>query len=63
MSVTLPQVAERIKERAGFGPGLGDKAQVVVDAYAKAFPGKKPVEIWSLVSSNRQNVATLADAR
>lgn len=63
MSVTLPQVAERIKERAGFGPGLGDKAQVVVDAYAKAFPDKKPVEIWSLVSSNRQNVVTLADAK
>jgi para-nitrobenzyl esterase len=63
MSVTLPQVADRLKERAGFGPGLGDKAQVVVDAYAKAFPDKKPVEIWSLVSSNRQNVVTLADAK
>jgi para-nitrobenzyl esterase len=63
MSVTLPQVADRLKERAGFGPGLGDKAQGVVDAYAKAFPGKKPVEIWSLVSSNRQSVVTLADAK
>ena len=63
MNVTLPQVAERLKERAGFGPGLGDKAKDVVDAYAKAFPDKKPVEIWSLVSSNRQSVVTLADAK
>ena len=63
MNVTLPQVADRLKERAGFGPGLGDKAPAVVDAYAKAFPDKKPVEIWSLVSSNRQNVVTLADAK
>jgi para-nitrobenzyl esterase len=63
MNVTLPQVADRLKERAGFGPGLGDKASTVVDAYAKAFPDKKPVEIWSLVSSNRQSVVTLADAK
>jgi para-nitrobenzyl esterase len=63
LNVTLPQVADRLKERAGFGPGLGDKARDVVDAYARAFPDKKPVEIWSLVSSNRQGVVTLADAK
>jgi para-nitrobenzyl esterase len=63
MNVTLPQVADRLKERAGFGPGLGEKAKDVVDAYAKAFPDKKPVEIWSLVSSNRQGVVTLANAK
>jgi para-nitrobenzyl esterase len=63
LGVTLPEVAERLKERAGFGPGLGDRAMAVVDAYAKAFPDKKPVEIWSLVSSNRQNVVALADAK
>jgi para-nitrobenzyl esterase len=63
MNLTLPQVAERLKERAGFGPGLGDKAMEDVEAYAKAYPDKKPVEIWSLVSSNRQNVVTLADVK
>jgi len=62
-SITLGQVVEKIKERAGFGPGLGDKAKEVVDAYAKAFPDKKPVEIWSMVSSNRQSVVALADAK
>jgi len=62
-SITLDQVVERLKERAGFGPGFGDKAREVVEAYGKAFPGKKPVEIWSLASSNRQRVVALADAK
>ena len=61
--VTLEQVVERVKARAGFGAGFGDKAADVVHAYAKAFPDKKPVDIWSLVSSNRQGVVTLADAK
>ena len=62
-NVTLEQVVEKVRLRAGFGPGFGDKAKDVVDAYAKGFPGKKPVEIWSLVSSNRQNAVALADAK
>ena len=61
--ITMEQVVERLKQRAGFGAGFGDKAREVVEAYAKAFPGKKPVEIWSLASSNRQNVVALADAK
>jgi para-nitrobenzyl esterase len=62
-NVTLEQVVEKVKVRAGFGPGFGDRAKDVVEAYAKAFPGKKPVEIWSLVSSNRQNAVALGDAK
>jgi para-nitrobenzyl esterase len=62
-SITLEQVVEKVKERAGFGAGFGDKARDVVDSYAKAFPGRKPVEIWSLVSSNRQSVVALADVK
>jgi len=61
--VTLEQVVEKVKLRAGFGAGFGEKAKDVVEAYAKAFPGRKPVEIWSLVSSNRQSVVALADAK
>jgi para-nitrobenzyl esterase len=63
MNITLPEVAERLKQRAGFGAGFGDRAMEVVQAYAKAFPGLKPVDIWSLVSSNRQSVVALADAK
>ncbi len=62
-SITLEQVTERLKERAGFGAGFGDKAKDVVASYAKAFPGLKPVEIWSLVSSNRQSVVALANVK
>jgi para-nitrobenzyl esterase len=62
-SITLDQVVEKVKVRAGFGAGFGDKAKEVVDSYVKAFPGKKPVEIWSLVSSNRQSVVALADVK
>ncbi|WP_321470217.1 carboxylesterase family protein [uncultured Paludibaculum sp.] len=62
-AVTLDEVAEKVKLRAGFGAGFGDKAKDVVESYAKAFPGKKPVEIWSLVSSNRQSVVALADVK
>lgn len=62
-NVTMDEVIERVKARAGFSQGLGDKAEQVVNAYAKAFPDKKPVEIWSLVSANRQSVVDLADAK
>jgi len=62
-SMTMEQVVARLKERAGFGGGFGDKAEEIVAAYAKAFPGRKPVEIWSLASSNRQSVVALADVK
>lgn len=47
----------------GFGSGFGEKSGEIVDAYAKAFPGKKPVEIWSMINGNRQSVVALADAK
>ncbi len=63
-SITLDQVIEKLKVRAGFSShGFGDKTRDIVEAYVKAFPGRKPVEIWSLVSSNRQSVVALADAK
>ncbi|HCI55762.1 MAG TPA: carboxylesterase family protein [Bacteroidales bacterium] len=62
-NVTLDEVKEKIRERAGFSAGFGDKAGEVVDAYARAFPDKKPVEIWSMIMGNRQSVVALADAK
>ncbi len=62
-NITFDKVKESVKERAGFTGGLGDKAGEVVDAYAKAFPDKKPVEIWSMIMGNRQGVITLADSK
>ena len=62
-NITLDEVKEKVRERAGFSSGFGDKASEVVDAYSKVFAGKNPVEIWSMVSSNRKGVVTLADAK
>ena len=56
MNITLDQVAGRSEGARGVRRGLRRQGEAVVDAYAKAFPDKKPVEIWSLVSSNRQSV-------
>lgn len=42
---------------------FGDKTGSIVDAYVKAFPDKRPIEIWSMVASNRQNAIALADAK
>ena len=55
-----------LEQRAGFGGGLGDKAAEVYDAYARAFPGAKPAEVMTLISSNRKGVvetATLKSAQ
>ncbi|MDE7346126.1 MAG: carboxylesterase family protein [Muribaculaceae bacterium] len=41
----------------------GDKAKEVVDAYSKAFPEMRPIEIWSLIASNRINVVATANAK
>lgn len=62
-NVTLEEVVEKVKGRSGFSQGMGEKAAEAVNAYAKAFPDKRPVEIWSMLSSNRQGVVTLADAK
>jgi para-nitrobenzyl esterase len=62
-NVTFEKVIENVKARAGFSSGLGDKAGEVVEAYARAFPERKPVEIWSMISSNRQSLIELAEAK
>lgn len=61
--ITAEKAKEILKERAGFRGGLGDKAPEVYDAYAKAFPDKKPIEVMTLVSSNRKGVIETADAK
>jgi len=62
-NITLDEVKTRVKERAGFGAGFGDKAGEVVDAYARVFPDLRPIEIWTLVTANRSGVVALADAK
>ncbi len=55
--VSLEEVKEKIK------PRFGEKSGAIVDAYAKNFPEAKPVELWSMILSNRQRVVSIADAK
>jgi para-nitrobenzyl esterase len=61
--ITADEAKEMLKVRAGFRGGLGDKAPAVYDAYAKAFPDAKPIEIMTLVASNRKGVVETATAK
>lgn len=41
----------------------GENASKVVKAYSKAFPERRPIEVWSLIASNRNGVVATADAK
>jgi para-nitrobenzyl esterase len=62
-NISADKARETLKERAGFMGGLGDKAPAVYDAYARAFPGAKPIEVMTLVASNRKGVVETATAK
>ena len=55
--ISLDGVKEQLKAR------YRDKTSEIVDAYAKTFPDKKPIEIWSMIISNRQGAIAVADAK
>ena len=55
--IDLGTVKDKLKDR------FGDKTSNIVEAYAKSFPDKRPIEIWSMIASNRQNAIALADSK
>ncbi len=55
--LTLADVKERLK------PRFGEKSGEIADAYARSFPKARPIEIWSLILSNRKNAVAIADAK
>ena len=55
--IDIAGVKDKLKDR------FGEKTSSIVDSYVKAFPNKKPIEIWSMVASNRQNAIALADSK
>ncbi len=61
--ISAEEAKEMLKERAGLRGGLGDKAPEVYDAYEKVFPDAKPIEIMTLVASNRKGVVETATAK
>lgn len=62
-NITQEKAKELAKQMRGFGPPLGNNADQVVEAYAKVFPDRKPIEILSMVLSNRKNAIDLANAK
>jgi len=62
-NITADQAKERLQGGAGMRGGLGNKASAAYDAYARAFPGKKPIEILTMVSSNRKSVIETANRK
>lgn len=61
--ITAEEAIEMLAERTGFRGGLGEKAGEVYEAYAKAFPEAKPIELMILISSNRKGVIRTANAK
>ena len=62
-NITFDKAKELAKTMRGFGVSLAENASNIIDAYAKSFPDKKPVEILSMALSNRLQTIKAADAK
>jgi para-nitrobenzyl esterase len=62
-NITLEKAKEMAKTTRGFGVSLAENASNVIDAYAKNFPDKKPIEILSMAISNRLQTIATANAK
>jgi para-nitrobenzyl esterase len=62
-NITLDQAKELTKTIRGFGVSLVENGSAVIDAYARNFPDKKPIEILSLAISNRLNTINAVNAK
>ena len=62
-NISLDKAKELSKTTRGFGPALGDNAPAIIEAYAKSFPDRKPIEILAMVLSNRKNAIELCNVK
>lgn len=63
-NITLDEAKELIKTIRGFAMiPPGDKASAIIDAYAANFPDRKPIEILSMVISNRKSQIDLCNTK
>jgi para-nitrobenzyl esterase len=62
-NITFDEAKELAKTTRGFGTSIADNASEVIDAYARNFPDKKPIEILSMAISNRLGVVATANAK
>ena len=56
-NISFEEVKEKIKSE------YKDKADQIVNAFRKNFPKNTPIEIWSMIISNRKNAVALANAK
>ena len=61
--ISFDKAKELAKTIRGFGVSLAENASNIIDAYAKSFPDKKPIEILSLALSNRLRTIETANAK
>ena len=52
--ISAEKAIEMLKGPIGFGGNLGEKSEEIYHAYAKIFPKAKPIEIMTLIISNRK---------
>jgi para-nitrobenzyl esterase len=61
--ISFDKAKDLAKTIRGFGVSLAENASNIIDAYAKDFPDKKPIEILSMALSNRQRTIETANAK
>lgn len=65
-NITLEEAVENLRNSGGwFSSGFGDKSKEIVEAYAKTFPDKTPVELLTIITGSgfKQGDIKLADAK
>jgi para-nitrobenzyl esterase len=62
-NITFDKAKELAKTIRGFGVSLAENASNIIDAYARDFPDKKPIEILSMALSNRLQTIATANAK
>ena len=62
-NITADSAKKMLASGSGMRGAYGDKAAEIYDAYAKVFPEAKPIEIATLIGSNRKSVVATANAK
>lgn len=62
-NISLDKAKELVKTIWGFGAPLGSDPSRTIEAYAQAFPDKKPIEILSMVLSNRTGIVDFSNIK
>ncbi len=63
-NISMDEAKEMLKTTRGFGgSSYQESASEIIDAYAKSFPDKKPIELVSMVISNRKSQIDLCNTK